>query len=806
MSARDGLARWFAAKGYAPWPFQRAAWAAWNAGRSGLIHVPTGSGKTLAAFGAPLAALRPHAGLQVLYVSPLRAVIGDVTLAVAEVVGHCAPGARVEARTGDTGAATRARQRARLPDVLLTTPESLSLLLTRADLDESVGALDTVIVDEWHELLGTKRGVQVELALAHLRARRPSLRAWALSGTLRDLPEAARAVAGVGSDPLVVTAAMARPVELRTVLPDEARALPWAGHLGQRMLPSLLRVLDPERSTLLFTNTRSQAERWFRALLHARPEMAGSLALHHGSIDADARAFVERAVKEGSLRWVVCTSSLDLGVDFGPVDRVVQIGSPKGVARMMQRAGRASHRPQTPCTLWFVPTHCLEAAEIAAVRACLAAGEVESRASLRGAADVLMQHVVTLACARPIDVDAVFAEVRSAVAYESLSRETFDALLRHLVDGGEALAAYPQYRRVEWREGLLAVASPRVATLHRMNVGTIVSSAAIEVRFTNGRTLGQMEESFVARLRPGDRFLFAGRTLEFVRLRDLTAHVRAAKGNATLTPRWQGTSLPLSPTLSLGLRRVVDALADGRFAEPERAVLDPLFAVQRRVSRVPRESELLVEVTRSREGTHAFVFPFEGRLAHEGLAAVVATRLARRQKVTFGLGANDHGFELLAEGEFPFAEVFREHAAEVLGEAAWLDDLTEGMALGEFERRHFREVARVSGLVFQGRPGAARTAKQLHVSASLLHDVLRRHEPGHPLLEQTAREVLEMQLESRRIAATLRRLSALTPVVVETARFSPLAYPLVHERMAAKVGSESLDERLERMMQRWTRP
>lgn len=808
MSAprRDGLARWFAAQGYTPFAFQREAWGHWRAGRDGLIHVPTGSGKTLAAFGAPLAALSPGAGLQVLYVSPLRAVIRDVARAVAEVAQCTAPGARVETRTGDTGSGERARQRARLPDVLLTTPESLCVMLARADLDAQCAALDTVIVDEWHELLGTKRGAQTELALSHLRALRPTLRTWALSGTLRDLAAAARAATGTRRDPVIVTAALSRPVVLRTVLPDDPRALPWAGHLGRRMLPALLAALDPARTTLIFTNTRAQAEAWYHAILAARPELAGAIALHHGSIAGDTRAFVERGVREGTIRWVVCTSSLDLGVDFPRVDRVVQIGSPKGVARLVQRAGRASHRPQAPCELLFVPTHCLEAAEIAAVRGCIAAGEVESRTSLRGADDVLMQHLVTLACGRTIDSDAVYDTVRETVAYEDLSRARFDAIVRHLVDGGAALASYPQYRRLVARDGGLAVASPRVALLHRMNIGTIVSNASVELRFARGRALGHVDEGFVARLKPGDRFVFAGRTLEFVRLHDLEAHVRPARGPATVTPRWQGTSLPITPTLSQGLRRVLDALATDTFAEPEHAALAPLVAVQRRLSRVPRADELLIEVTRSREGEHAFVFPFEGRLVHEGIAAVLALRLSRRQKVTLGLGVTDHGIELLAEGAFPFAEAFRTGFDALFTDAGWRDDLREAMALGEFERRHFREVARIAGLVFQGQPGASRTARQLQLSASLLHDVLARYEPEHPLLAQTAREVLDHRLEAPRVEATLRRLRALRPVVVETAKFSPLAWPLVSERMAARVSSETLDERLQRMMAAWTKP
>jgi ATP-dependent Lhr-like helicase len=811
---REALLAWFHEKGYKPWPFQLEAWDGFDAGESGLIHVPTGSGKTLAAFGGPLSRLRARGGLQVLYLSPLRAVIRDIEVAVKEVCARICPDAVIETRTGDTASKVRARQVKRLPDVLLTTPESLSLLLTKADSLERMKGLRAILLDEWHELMGSKRGVQVELALSHVLPHVPEARVWALSGTISNLEEAAAYAVGGARTARIISHPMDRPVVIRTIAPDDPEKVPWVGHLGLKMLPEVLRELDEDRSTLVFTNTRSQAELWFQAILNARPEMAGAIALHHSSLDPKTRSFVEASLKDGTIRWAVCTSSLDLGVDYSMVEQVIQIGSAKGVARLLQRAGRANHRPNEPSPVSFVPTQVLEVLEIAAIRRAAVDHEVEARRPPSGAIDVLEQHLVSLACASPFSPDEVYREVVQARSYRDLSRESFDWVVDHLTNGG-ALSSYAQFRKLVFdEEGRLTVASPIIARFHRMSVGTIVSDAMIGVYLTNKRKIGSAEERYLARMKPGDKFLFAGRTLEFVMIRDMKAYARPARGKTTHTPRWLGGKLPISESLCAEMRRLLGEVSrhppigpPGAFDPAESRILAPLWDAQRRVSTLPAEDELLLEFSRSREGAHAFLFFFEGRLVHEGLAAVLSYRLAKMRKATFGFSATDYGIELLSEDpEYPLSRLFVDRFEELMTEERLLEDLTESLRMGEFARRHFREIARISGMTFQGYPGAEKTARQLQVSSGLIYDVLSEHEPGNLLLRQSEREVLERQFEWGRLSQALERVRASTPVFVETERFSPFAFSLVFERMAAKVSTETLQERLGRMKAKWLEP
>jgi ATP-dependent Lhr-like helicase len=813
-NARANLLAWFERKRYRPSKFQVEAWNAYDNGKSGLIHVPTGSGKTLAAFGAPLSHLKAKKGLQVLYLSPLRAVIRDIELAVDDVCREVCPEAIIESRTGDTAAKIRARQAKRLPDVLLTTPESLSLLISKSDSLEKMKNLQAVILDEWHELMGSKRGVQVELALSHILAALPDVRVWALSGTIANLEEAAEYAVGTRRQPTVISHKMDRPIVISTIAPEDPRSIPWVGHLGLKMLPEVLRELDDEKSILIFTNTRSQAELWFQAILAARPDMAGAVALHHSSLDAKTRTFVEESLKDGRIQWVVCTSSLDLGVDYSKVEKVIQIGSAKGVARLLQRAGRANHRPNEASPVSFVPTQAMEALEIAAIRRAAVEQRVEARKPPTGAIDVLEQHLVTLACAGPYDPEEIFSEVRATRSYADLSRESYDWVVDHLTNGG-SLAAYAQFRKLVFDdERKLRVASPLIARFHRMSIGTIVSDAMISVYLTNKRKLGSAEERYLARMKPGDKFLFAGRTLEFVMIRDMKAYARPARGKTTHTPRWLGGKLPISDSLCAELRRLlgeVSRATSGRrtsgFDPEEWRILEPLWEAQRRVSMIPNEREILVEFSRSKEGAHVFLFLFEGRLVHEGLAAVLAYRLARREKGTFGLSVSDYGIELLSEDPaYPLRELFVRGFEDLLSEKNLLEDLTEGLRMGEFARRHFREIARVSGMTFQGYPGSEKTARQLQVSSSLIYDVLSQHEPGNLLLRQAEREVLERQFEWGRMSEALARVRTSTPLFVETERFSPFSFPLVFERMAAKVSTESLQDRLNRMKERWLAP
>jgi len=800
----QALLDWFTSRGWEPFGFQLEAWEAYARGESGLLHVPTGAGKTYAAYLGPLAdvAHRREKGLQILYITPLRAVSRDVELALNAPLLALDADITVESRTGDTSSSVRRRQRERLPEVLITTPESLSLLLCHERAHELFASLRSVILDEWHELLGSKRGTQVELALARLRRFAPGLRTWALSATLANLDEAARAAVGPHVSPTLLRADIERPVQIETLLPDSVDAFPWSGHLGFSMLRKVSEWLDPDRSTLLFTNTRSQAERWYEGLRFLRPEWDHLLALHHGSIDREAREGVERGLKEGSVRLVVCTSSLDLGVDFGPVERVVQVGSPKGIARTLQRAGRSAHRPGATAQLLFVPTHALELVEMAAAREALSQGEVEPRTPLPQPLDVLAQHLVTCAVGGGFTREAMLAEVREAYSYRGLTETDFDRTLALVTEGGATLRAYPEFRRVVLHEGRYTVADTRVARLHKLNVGTISSDASVELRYWKGTRLGRVEEGYISRLRPGDTFLFAGKRLEFCRMKDLTAYVRPAKARASATPRWHGGRLPLSGSLAAAMRRTFHAARQGRSHAVELVAARPVLEAQARLSQLPSQEACLAELCHTREGYHLYLYPFEGRLVHEGLAALLALRLTRLQKATFSLSVNDYGMELLTPSPFPFEEVL---TPGLFTRERLLEDILESVNLGELARRQFRDVARVAGLVLPALPGARKSTRQVQASSSLLYDVFARYEPEHLLLAQARREVLEQHFQQLRLVSTLERLERSPLECVHVPRPTPLGFPLLVERISASLSSESLLERVERLKEKWQR-
>lgn len=811
VNGRAQVEAWFAGRGWSPRSFQRETWEAFAKGHCGLVQVSTGAGKTYAAYGAALADWldQPEShGLHTLYLTPLRAMTRDLEKALCEISADLAPALVVEARTGDTSPAVRARQRKRLPHVLLTTPESLTLLLSHADTRERFRGVRAIIVDEWHDLLASKRGTQTELALARLRAWSPGVRTWALSATLADPLAAARTVVGVGREPVLVREQTGRRLEVRTILPGDIRELPWAGNLGIRLLPEVLREIDPRTSALLFTNTRAQAEMWFDAIRTARPKWSSHMALHHGSLDREDRARVEQGLKDGSLRLVVSTSSLDLGVDFSPVEQVFQIGSPKGIARLLQRGGRAKHRPGiSASTVLCVPTHTLQIVEFAAARAALEKEELERLEGLPHPIDALCQHLVTVGLGGGFSPDALFEEIRSAWSYRALPRTQFDWVIDHLETGGQTLRAYDEHHRLKRTEdGRLEV--PKLfARRHRANIGTITSDGMIEVCFVAGRSLGMVEEAFVARLKPGEVFLFSGRALQYVRFRDMRLEVKVARRRPNHVPHYAGGRLPLSNQLSAALRRELDAAARGLRNSPELRALDPIFTTQRDLSALPRANEILVEACASRDGFHCFIFPFEGRLVHEGLAALLAYRLSRCEPASFILSTNDYGFELAAETPFPFAAAFADDArAALLTEDNLLGDTLASINLGELARRQFRTIARIAGLVFEGYPHARKSARQLQSSSGLIYDVFARFDPANLLLQQARAEVLEACFEQTRLVATLARMRAARWIFRETERPTPLSRPLLLERQSAELSAESPATRIARLRREPARP
>ena len=812
--ASDNTDDWFAVRDWKIFPFQRAVWKAALQGKSGLLHATTGSGKTFAVWFAALQraqrlraktkSTRSAGGLRVLWITPMRALAADTVRALQGPAAELMPGWSIGARTGDTGSAERARQTRLLPSALVTTPESLSLLLSKADALDQCKGLDMVIIDEWHELLGSKRGVQTQLALARLRQWRPDLVVWGLSATLGNLQQAQDALCGVGQG-VLIEGGLKKSLLVDTLIPVNPSRFPWGGHLGIQMLQPVIDEIEGHQTTLVFTNTRSQAEIWYQNMLAARPDWAGVIALHHGSLDKAVREWVELGLKQGQLKAVICTSSLDLGVDFLPVERVLQIGSAKGVARLLQRAGRSGHAPGRVSRVTLVPTNTMELLEAAGARTAVSRRAVEARPIPNKPLDVLVQHLVTIALGGGFRSEALYAEVRSAWSYRDLTPDEWQWALDFVARGGQSLTVYPEYRRVLMDEDrIYRVPDAALGRRHRMSIGTIVSDASIQVKYLSGGTIGSVEESFISRMNKGDHFLFGGRILEFIRIHEMNAYVKRATGNKGAVPRWQGGKMPLSSQLSHAVLERLEEARAGRFDGPEMQAIKPLLDVQQRWSGLPSERRLLLETMDSREGCHLFVYPFAGRSVHVGLASLLAYRIGKRSPTTFSIAVNDYGFELLSPTPVDWAGLLAASngdAQDLLGTDDLLNDVLASLNAAELSQRRFREIARIAGLIFQGYPGQPKSNRQLQASSSLFFEVFRKHDAANLLLNQAQREVLEQELEIGRLRETMVELQCRERVLYATARATPFAFPLMVERFREKLSTEKLSDRVARMVQ-----
>lgn len=746
----------------------------------------------------------------------MRALAADSLRALQEPLPALAPHWTSGLRTSDTASGERAAQDRRLPTVLVTTPESVSLLLARADAHERLCSVQLVVVDEWHELVGNKRGVQVQLALARLSGWNPRLQVWGMSATLGNLPDALATLmptlpprAPRRAKPLLVQGRVDKTLQVQVLLPERVERFAWAGHMGLSLLPQVVQSIEASASTLVFTNTRSQSERWYQALLEARPDWAGTIALHHGSLSGEVRGWVEAGLKAGTLKAVVCTSSLDLGVDFLPVEQVLQIGSAKGVARLVQRAGRSGHAPGRTSSITLVPTHSLELVEAAAARQALAEGRIEDRHTPRAPLDVLVQHLVTIALGGGFVPDALLAEVRRAPAYATLADNDWQWALQFVRQGGASLANYPDFHRVVPDEdGVWRMPDARLARRHRSNIGTIVSDASMQVQFVSGGRLGSVEESFIARLKPGDVFMFAGRLLELVRTQQMTAYVRTApKGSAAL-PRWNGGRMPLSNTLADAMLRQLEQAEHGLYASPEMRCARPLLELQHAWSALPTPSRLVAEVLHTREGWHLYLYPLAGRLVHLGLAGLLAWRASQQVPNTFSIAVNDYGLELLSAKPLDWPallpHLIGEATHSTVGEGlegGLEDEVLASLNATEMARRRFREIARIAGLIFQSHPGEQRSSRQLQASSSLYYDVFAQYDPDNLLLAQARAELLVQELDMARLAQTLQRMKGQQLSVHTLERPTPFALPLMVERFRERLSTESLGDRLERMVQ-----
>lgn len=778
-------------------------------GKFGLLNAPTGSGKTFALFMPEILKFveiypedfreRANNGLLLLWITPLRALARDLETAMQQVIHDLGMSWRVERRTGDVSQAVKKRQKNRMPEVLISTPESLHVLLAQKGYPAHFKNLRSVVVDEWHELIGSKRGTQTELALSRLRGMNPGLQVWGISATIGNLEEAFDVLLGSQKPDksVIIKSDIQKKITVNTVIPDNMEHFPWSGHLGINLLPKILPILEKEGSTLIFTNTRAQSEIWFRELLEANPNLAGSIAIHHGSLDRKIRNWVEESLHSGLLKTVVCTSSLDLGVDFTPVDKVIQIGSPKGVARFLQRAGRSGHRPDAESTIWFVPTHALELIEAAALKDAVAESNVENRVPQLKPYDVLIQYLVTLAVSEGFTPELIRQEVQNTFAYQTLRDDEWNWILEFIRSGGKSLTRYDEFRKVEVDgNGIWRVFDRTIAHRHRMTIGTIAGDSMLRVKYMKGGTLGRIEEWFLSQLNQGDTFWFAGRNLELVRIRDMTAYVRKTKGTSSKVPSYMGGRMSLSSNMSDLLRHKLQQAISGAADEDEIQAIEPILKIQKERSVLPGEKDFLIEKSWSKEGCHCFFFPFEGRYVHEGMSALVAHRISKIKPITFSIAMNDYGFELLSDQDILVEEAL---AKDLFSEKNLIRDIMGSLNDTELAKRRFRDISRIAGLVFPGFPGNQKAGKHLQMSSGLFFDVFMDYEPENLIIEQAFDEVLQYQLDEARIRLALQRIRSQQIVFREVDRFSPFAFPIYVDRLRERMSSEKLIDRVMKM-------
>jgi len=785
-----------------PYDFQVRTWKAIEEGYSGLLNAPTGFGKTYAIWFGVLhnyfAKKKPAAGLHCLWITPLRALSKEIFMATERVSNTLELDYTIGLRTGDTSLKERTKQKKAMPQALITTPESVHLLLASKGYADTFKNLEFIIIDEWHELMGNKRGVQVELALSRLRAINPALKVWGISATIGNLDEAQEVLLGsMGGKQTMIRTNLEKRIDVETVFPDKLEKYPWGGHLGIQMVDKALEIVHRSGSTLVFTNTRSQCEIWYQRLLAAEPQLAGAMAIHHSALADEVRVWVEDSLHSGTLKVVVCTSSLDLGVDFRPVDTIIQVGSPKGVARFMQRAGRSGHQPGATSKIYFIPTHSLEIVEGSALRYAIEHKEIERRIPYIRSFDVLIQYMVTLAVSDGFRADELYNEVIQTHCFASISREEFNWCLAFITEGGKMLDAYDEFHKVVIEDGIYKVTSRRIAMRHRLSIGTIVSDSMMQVKYLGGGRIGSIEEWFISRLSPGDSFWFTGKNLELVRIKDMTAFVRRSGNNKGAFPSWQGGRMPLSSQLTEIIRLKLNDHDKKGKKDPEIAELYPLFEEQKRRSHLPHTNELLIEKVRTREGYHVFIYPFEGRNVHEGMAMLFSYRISQATPMSFSISMNDYGFELLSDREIPIEEALGNALFDTAGITR---DIASSINIAEMAKRKFRDIAAISGLVFTGYPGKQVKTRHTQASAQLFFSVFSDYETNNLLLQQAYDEVMTFQMEEARMIDALHRMERQNIVIKELQQFSPFCFPILTERFREKFTNEKLEDRINKLI------
>ena len=805
------ITQWLTAKGLYAFPFQEQTWQQILESNSGLVNAPTGCGKTYSVFiGAIIQFINEHPkdfhskksnGLQLIWITPLRALAKDIGRAMEEVISELGMQWQIGIRNGDTHTSERVKQKKNMPEVLIITPESLHLLLAQKKYPAIFQNLRIIGIDEWHELLGSKRGVQVELAISriinsqYLFDKQPCI--WGISATIGNLSEAKDVLLSpLRKKGIIISAKMDKQIQVESILPDEIENYPWAGHLGIKLAEKLIPIIEKSKTTLIFINTRGMSETWYQTLLTVAPQLAGAIALHHGSIEPELRLWVEESLHTGKLKAVVCTSSLDLGVDFRPVDTVIQVGSPKGVARFLQRAGRSGHAPGEISRIYFLPTHSLELVEVAALKQAVKEQSIESREPMLLCFDVLLQFLCTLAIGDGFDPDTLFTEIKSTYCFSDITETEWQELLQHISHGGKALQQYDEYKKVEIEDGLYSMKSRRLAMRHRMHIGTIVSDAMLKVKLMSGGFIGVIEEWFISRLEPGDVFTLAGRNLELVMIKEMTVMVRKSSAKKSIVPSWMGGRMSLTANLGHILRQTFNkALIDEE--EIELKSLHSLFSLQKKLSHIPRDNELLIEQIEDKDGYHLLVYPFEGRQVHEAMSAILGYRIGQLTPISFSISMNDYGFELLSDQPIPVDD---SNAREVFSTENLLTDIQKSMNSTEMAKRKFRDIAVIGGLIFQGMPGEQKKARHLQSSASLLFKVLAEYDQNNILLRQAYQEVMVQQMDEVRLRLALQRITASKIIITFPEKITPLSFPIIVDGLNRNnLSSEKIEDRIKKM-------
>ncbi|MET1258187.1 ligase-associated DNA damage response DEXH box helicase [Flagellimonas sp. DF-77] len=808
---------WFDAQGWRPFDFQKETWQAFLDGKHGLLNAPTGSGKTYALWFPivldylaknPRYRSQHKKGLKAIWITPLRALAQEIKQSAERITQDLGTQMQVGIRTGDTSTKERAKQRTTMPDLLITTPESLQLLLASKGYAKLFKDCSAIVVDEWHELLGTKRGVQMELGLSRLRAICPNMRIWGISATIGNLEQAREVLLGPNSKALsnsvMIKAHIPKKISVRSIIPETMERFPWRGHLGLHLLEEIVPIINNSKTTLLFTNTRSQCEIWFQKILEKHPEYAGEIAMHHGSINKETRLWVEQAIRNESLKAVVCTSSLDLGVDFAPVETVIQIGGPKGVARFLQRAGRSGHRPGKESVIYFLPTHAMELIEASALQRAVKTEAVEDRLPYLNSFDVLIQYLTTLAVSDGFFPDRIYEEIKQTFCYQVLTEVQWQWLLNSLVMGSQSLKSYDEYKKVEVEaDGRFKVNDRGVAMRHRFQIGTIVGDASIAVRYQKGGYIGTVEEYFISKLNRGDVFTFAGRNLEFIRIKGMQAQVRNSSKRTNKVPAWGGGRLSFSSQMSRLLREEMYT-ADQPLHEQsvEIQALAPMLEKQREESLVPRADQFLIETFHSRDGYHHIFYPFEGRAVHEAMSSLLSYRIGLLHPITCSLAYNDYGFELLSDKAIDIQSVLDN---DLFTPQDMRSDLQKSLNSNEMARRRFRDIAVISGMVFTGYPNKGVKMKHLQGNSQLLFDVFKDYEPDNILFQQAFTETFEHQLEEGRLRLALERIAAQEIVWKACEKATPFSFPIITDRLREKLSNEKLADRIKRMTKILTR-